>query len=391
MELLTSESTLQFAADAAASGFFFMSPWRSLAAKGCFTTINTPAYEGEMLAGRFQHDIRHHLSEAKRQGIRHPVVVGAIPFDVRQPSALFIPETSHFFDRSSFQRQVQTHGSSHNDILRRTALPEQPEFMRMVSEAITATASSQLDKVVLSRLMDIVTEKPVDMTGLMQQLIAQNPTSYNFHVPLAQGGSLLGASPELLLRMHDRRYYTHPLAGSAKRDSDCERDRAAGQQLMKSQKDRYEHQLVIDALRHVLQSRSKRLAIPAEPELLTTGTLWHLGTPIEGEVNHAAENALSLACLLHPTPALSGYPHASAMQMIAKLEPFERDLFGGIVGWCDEHGNGEWVVTIRCGKVAGNRVRLFAGAGIVPDSTPESEWRETGVKLNTMLRAFGLN
>ncbi|MBK0034165.1 isochorismate synthase [Erwinia sp. S43] len=391
MELLTSESTLQFAADAAASGFFFMSPWRSLAAKGCFTTINTPAYEGEMLTGRFQHDIRHHLSEAKRQGIRHPVVVGAIPFDVRQPSALFIPETSHFFDRSSFQRQVQTHGSSHNDILRRTALPEQPEFMRMVSEAIAATASSQLDKVVLSRLMDIVTEKPVDVAGLMQQLIAQNPTSYNFHVPLAQGGSLLGASPELLLRMHDRRYYTHPLAGSAKRDSDRERDRAAGQQLMKSQKDRYEHQLVIDALRHVLQSRSKRLAIPAEPELLTTGTLWHLGTPIEGEVSHAAENALSLACLLHPTPALSGYPHASAMQMIAKLEPFERDLFGGIVGWCDEHGNGEWVVTIRCGKVAGNRVRLFAGAGIVPDSTPESEWRETGVKLNTMLRAFGLN
>ena len=74
-----------------------------------------------------------------------------------------------------------------------------------------------------------------------------------------------------------------------------------------------------------------------------------------------------------------------------ELEPFDRQLFGGIVGWCDDQGNGEWVVTIRCGKVNGNRVRLFAGAGIVPASSPESEWRETGVKLNTMLQAFGLN
>lgn len=391
MEWLTSESTLQFAADAAASGFFFMSPWRSLAAKGCFTTISTPAFEGERLTGRFQQDIRRHLSEAKRQGIHHPIVAGAIPFDVRQPSALFIPETSVFCERNSVQQQMRPREDEPNPILRRHALPEQPEFMQMVSKAVAATSSSQLDKVVLSRLMDIVTEKPVDIDYLMRQLIFQNPNSYTFHVPLAQGGSLLGASPELLLRMHDQRYYTHPLAGSARRDRDCEKDRVVGEQLMNSRKDRYEHQLVIDALRDVLQPRSQRLAIPAEPKLLTTGTLWHLGTPIEGEVRHGAENALSLACLLHPTPALSGYPHASAMQMIAELEPFDRDLFGGIVGWCDEHGNGEWVVTIRCGKVTGNRVRLFAGAGIVPDSTPESEWRETGVKLNTMLRAFGLN
>ncbi|MEJ4046080.1 isochorismate synthase [Erwinia sp. SLM-02] len=390
MELLTSTSALHIASETAASGFFFLSPWRSLTAKGCFTTISTPAREGEIITGRFQHEIRRHLSEAKRQGIVNPVVVGAIPFDISQPSALFIPETSHFFDRRSFQPR-QPPGPEHNDILRRRALPERPDFMRMVSQAVAATASSSLDKVVLSRLMDIVTEKPVDVDSLMKKLIEQNPDSYNFHVPLAQGGSLLGASPELLLRMHGRSYYTHPLAGSARRDSDREKDRAAGEQLMNSVKDRYEHQVVVDALRDVLQSRSRHLTLPAEPALLSTGTLWHLGTPIKGEARHAAENALSLACLLHPTPALSGYPHASAMRLIAELEPFDRDLFGGIVGWCDEHGNGEWVVTIRCGKVAGNRVRLFAGAGIVPDSTPESEWRETGIKLNTMLRAFGLN
>ena len=110
----------------------------------------------------------------------------------------------------------------------------------------------------------------------------------------------------------------------------------------------------------------------------------------EGKAN-AEENALTLACLLHPTPALSGFPHQVAKKLIAELEPFDRELFGGIVGWCDAEGNGEWVVTIRCAKLRQNQVRLFAGAGIVPASSPVAEWRETGVKLSTMLNVFGLH
>ena len=72
------------------------------------------------------------------------------------------------------------------------------------------------------------------------------------------------------------------------------------------------------------------------------------------------------------------------------MEPFERGWFGGIVGWCDSQGNGEWVVTIRCGEVRHQQITLFAGAGIVPGSQPESEWHETGVKLSTMLHALGI-
>ena len=87
-------------------------------------------------------------------------------------------------------------------------------------------------------------------------------------------------------------------------------------------------------------------------------------------------------------PALSGFPHQAATQVIAELEPFDRELFGGIVGWCDSEGNGEWVVTIRCAKLRENQVRLFAGAGIVPASSPLGEWRETGVKLSTMLNVL---
>ncbi|VEA87640.1 isochorismate synthase EntC [Salmonella enterica subsp. enterica serovar Goldcoast] len=163
-----------------------------------------------------------------------------------------------------------------------------------------------------------------------------------------------------------------------------------GNRLLASQKDRHEHELVTQAMKQILRDRSTELQLPSSPQLITTPTLWHLGTPFEGKAN-AGENALTLACLLHPTPALSGFPHQVAKKLIAELEPFDRELFGGIVGWCDAEGNGEWVVTIRCAKLHGNQVRLFAGAGIVPASSPVGEWRETGVKLSTMLNVFGLH
>lgn len=105
-------------------------------------------------------------------------------------------------------------------------------------------------------------------------------------------------------------------------------------------------------MKEVLRERSSELHVPSSPQLITTPTLWHLATPFEGKAN-SQENALTLACLLHPTPALSGFPHQAATQVIAELEPFDRELFGGIVGWCDSEGNGEWVVTIRCARSCG--------------------------------------
>jgi isochorismate synthase len=93
---------------------------------------------------------------------------------------------------------------------------------------------------------------------------------------------------------------------------------------------------------------------------------------------------------MHPTPALCGYPTRMARKLINLIEPFERGMFGGLVGWCDAEGNGEWAVTIRCGRMAGSRIELFAGAGIVAESRPESEWDETQAKLQTMVNALGL-
>lgn len=391
MDMSLAEDAQETMATLAPDRFFFMSPYRSFTTSGCFARYTEPAVAGDSPDSPFQQKLRQQFAAAKSQGIANPILVGAIPFDTRQPSSLFIPMEWQSFSRQEKQRTAR-YFTDHQSltVTARKAIPEQDAFEAMVARAATLTATPVVDKVVLSRLIDITTDVAVDSGALLERLVAQNPVSYNFHVPLADGGVLLGASPELLLRKEGERFSSLPLAGSARRQPDDVLDREAGNRLLASQKDRHEHELVTQAMKQILRDRSTELQLPSSPQLITTPTLWHLGTPFEGKAN-AGENALTLACLLHPTPALSGFPHQVAKKLIAELEPFDRELFGGIVGWCDAEGNGEWVVTIRCAKLRGNQVRLFAGAGIVPASSPVGEWRETGVKLSTMLNVFGLH
>ena len=371
------------------SGFFFTSAYRSLSTQGCLTKVTESAFDGDKINGAFQQAVAAAFSDARAAGIKHPVLCGAIPFDKRQPSALFVPQQTAWFERDEAMAGATGKEGALPEIASKTELPDQPTFIQMVSDAVQAMNDGKLEKAVLSRLLEITTREPVEPQALMSRIVEQNPNGYHFHVPLEEG-ALIGASPELLLRKQGNKFYSNPLAGSARRESCPEKDGEVSRVLLDSGKDLYEHHIVTEGMRQVLASRSRSLDIPASPELLSTPTLWHLSTPINGEVLDSQENALSLACLLHPTPALCGSPTLAARELIDQLEPFDRGLFGGIVGWCDDRGNGEWVVTIRCGTVKGDQVRLFAGAGIVPDSSPESEWRETGVKLTTMLRAFGL-
>ena len=309
MDTSLAEEVQHTATTLQSDSFFFMSPYRSFTTSGCFARFSEPAVGGDDPAGHFQQKLAQAFRDAKASGIAHPVMVGAIPFDTRKPSSLFIPQRWQTFSRPARQQSARYFsGAQALKVEQRTEIPAQPVFEEMVARAASLTATPQVDKVVLSRLIDIATDKNMDSGALMERLIAQNPASFNFHVPLEDGGVLLGASPELLLRKEGAHFSSLPLAG-----------------------------------------------------------------------------------LLHPTPALSGFPHQAAKELIAELEPFDRELFGGIVGWCDSEGNGEWVVTIRCARLRENTVRLFAGAGIVPASSPVGEWRETGVKLSTMLNVFGLH
>jgi isochorismate synthase EntC len=160
-----------------------------------------------------------------------------------------------------------------------------------------------------------------------------------------------------------------------------------------SEKDRVEHQLVVDEIVAILQACCASVETSTPPELVRLRTIAHLGTEIRGSLASAdtPPSALELMALLHPTPAVGGVPREIALSQISELETFPRGPWAGPIGWVDATGDGVWMIGIRSALVNDERVRVTAGAGIVADSDPEAEFTETGVKLLPVLEAFDLN
>lgn len=365
--------------------FLFNSNSNLVRTNGIRQRISSP-----LLSNTFHQEVQSVFRREQVQGSCNPILVGAIPFDMNQPVQLVVPEWHERvkpLDRtlSSFVDKDFIHHASEQSFA-----PSHTEFLEMIEQALSTFENSPLKKVVLSKILKLTLDRKVDVPRLLANIMAQNPSAYHFSVPL-QNSVLIGASPELLLRKQGNKIFSNPLAGSAKRLINLDADRQAAKTLSNSAKDQYEHRLVVDAIRAALLPVVESLGERKEPSIISTPTMWHLSTDIEATL--PAINPPSMFDLIkqiHPTPAMCGTPTMSAQHHIAALEPHQRGFFSGLVGWCDAEGNGEWAIAIRCAEVSGNKVTLFAGAGVVPDSNPESEWLETSAKMRTMLNAFGI-
>jgi isochorismate synthase len=183
---------------------------------------------------------------------------------------------------------------------------------------------------------------------------------------------------------------SNPLAGSRPRSASEAQNDDSRLSLLNTQKDLHEHGLVVEEVERVLSHYCHNLYAPMIPSVIETQTMLHLSTLLEGQANDANLNVLKIAADLHPTPAVCGYPRANAYEAIRNIEQFDRGYFTGMVGWCDSRGNGEWVVTIRCAEVQKRQMKVYAGAGIVHESVPQSELDETGAKMGTILSAAGI-
>ncbi|WP_163578150.1 isochorismate synthase [Halomonas faecis] len=367
----------------------FASTYRELKAFAPLKPLTLPPHAGDKTDSAFQLGIREALEEARRAGQANPIVVGAIPFDEYAPSCLYVPHRYEWRARDVPKRRAGT-AKALPRLLDQRSLPDERGFKRAVEQAIVNFGFGDIRKAVLSVMHELHFSAPLDVDRLLEGLGAHNPEGYRFRIPLADGADLIGVSPELLLGKEAERVVSNPLAGTARRLSSPVLDREAAERLLQSTKDRYEHRLVVDDVLQALEPHCTELTGPERPSLLATTALWHLSTRIEGQLRDPDVTSLQLACRLHPTPAVCGYPTQGARRLIGLIEPFERGLFTGMVGWCDMAGNGEWVVTIRCGTVKQNVVRLFAGAGIVEGSQPDAEWAEVQAKLGTMLRVCGI-
>ncbi|WRH66436.1 MAG: isochorismate synthase [Planktothrix sp. GU0601_MAG3] len=160
-----------------------------------------------------------------------------------------------------------------------------------------------------------------------------------------------------------------------------------GQELLNSEKNLREHQVVVDFIIERLLSLGLTPDLTDLPCLRQLTNIQHLWTPIKCQVSTNI-HLLEILSQLHPTPAVAGTPRDIAQQHIHNYENFDRSLYAAPIGWIDHQGNGEFVVGIRSALLDGNRARLYAGAGIVAGSEPEKEVAEIQLKLQALLRAL---
>ncbi|MFH8983880.1 isochorismate synthase DhbC [Streptomyces varsoviensis] len=368
---------------------FFASPTRTLLAHGVRAEV---PHDERPLPRR----VAETLEARRAAGDPAPLVVGAVPFDQDAPAALAVPETARWAPPLAEDPLIALPAAAPEATRWQIRpVPEPAVYGDAVAEAVRRMKRGDFSKVVLARTLELTAPAGTDATaapdlpGLLQRLARRDPTGYTFAVPTGPGRTLLGASPELLVSRRGDRVVANPLAGSVPRSPDLAEDVRRAAALLESAKDLHEHAVVVDAVRDALAPYCADLAVPAQPTLVRTAAMWHLSTTVTGRLAEPRASALELACALHPTPAVCGTPTGTARHVIRELEPFDRGMYSGVVGWGDADGDGEWVVTIRCAEADRGSLRLYAGAGIVAASTPEAETAETGAKFRTFLHAVG--
>lgn len=337
---------------------------------------------------------------------RADMIVGALPFTPNAPAALISPkhvirsdaplEPPAFFRGQEMRARIVDFS------------PTASEHRRRVEQAVAAIRRGVAEKIVLARAVDVIADETLNPQLIAARLLDGSPRQEAYLADLSPAGTdyeghwLVGSSPELLISRRGAEISSHPLAGSRPRCSDRQRDAQSARDLRTSTKDSAEHRYVTQALEEALRPLCSRLDVPATPSLTSTKEMWHLGTHITGTLAAHAENrdatqthelptALDLAELLHPTPAVGGWPRREALTFISDAGE-NRRFYAGTVGWCDAAGDGDWVVAIRCAELdpAHNSATAWAGGGIVADSCPSAEVQETRDKLQTILRALGI-
>lgn len=238
--------------------------------------------------------------------------------------------------------------------------------------ALEAIDSEVVEKVVLTRQVDLEFSSDIITEALTDRLRASEPDSYTFSI-----GGLVGASPELLVSLREGRVSSLALAGTSHETEGLATDKM----------DR-EHDLSRSSVEEGISPYVDSLSIQART-IRNYGDIKHLATQFDGRATPGV-TVLDVLASLHPTAAVAGTPTDTAMKVIIDLEPRSRGRYAGPVGWFNTEGEGEFAIALRCGLINGNKGTLFAGGGIVRGSLLDAEYAETELKLQPMLRALGV-
>ena len=259
-------------------------------------------------------------------------------------------------------------------------------FTEAVERAQEYIRAGDIFQVVLSRR--ISADITVDPFAIYRAVRVLNPSPYLFYVTMGPH-ILVGASPEMLVRVEDRHVQTLPIAGTRRRGETEEEDRALAEELRRDPKERAEHEMLVDLGRNDLGRVSTfgSVQVVEHMELHRFSHVMHLVSRVVGELREDVD-ALDALYACFPAGTVSGAPKVRAMEIVEELEQSARGVYAGAVGYLDYRGDLDTCIAIRTVVVCGGQAHVQAGAGIVYDSVPASEYEETANKARALLEAI---
>lgn len=267
-----------------------------------------------------------------------------------------------------------------NNIISRRDLPDQQQWAELVELAIEYKAL--LPKVVLSRETELLCQNKVNHLDLLGQWQQANPESFHFSLQFSEKQAYISCSPERLFSREKRALKTEALAGTINRGRNEREDQFLLHSLLTDKKIDRENYLVQEFIISNLR-RLKAQVSCENAHVMQLQNVQHLCVPINATLNADTTDA-KLLYQLHPTPAVGGCPKQPALQFINDKEPYLRGWYAGAVGYLSDEKS-DFSVAIRSALVAGNKITLFAGAGIVTGSIAAQEWQELDNKIRTIL------
>jgi len=264
----------------------------------------------------------------------------------------------------------------------------QATYESIVKKAKEHIAAGDIYQVVLSQRFEA--EIGVDAFTVYRALRHVNPSPYMFYIRMADR-SIVGSSPEMLVRVEGRHAITHPIAGTRPRGKSEEEDLRLGEELKRNEKEKAEHVMLVDLGRNDIGRVCDygTVRVPTFMTLERYSHVMHLVSVVEGQLAEGRDRLDALVSCF-PAGTVSGAPKVRAMQIINDLEPTRRGLYAGAVGYLDFAGNLDFCIAIRSILLEGGKAYVQAGAGIVADSNPTAEYEETRDKARAMIRALEL-
>ena len=258
-------------------------------------------------------------------------------------------------------------------------------FKLAVKKAQTYILEGDVMQVVLSQRMSQPFNAPP--LSLYRALRSLNPSPYMFYYDMGDH-HVVGASPEILVRLDDGVVTSRPIAGTRPRGKTREQDLALADELLADPKERAEHVQLMDLGRNDVGRVAQIGTVKVTDNMLIErySHVMHIVSNVEGKLKHGLD-AIDVLKATFPAGTVSGAPKVRAMEIIDELEPTKRGIYAGAVGYLGFNGDMDVAIAIRTGVIKNNMLYVQAGAGIVADSIPQSEWDETQNKAKAVLRA----